>query len=125
MKIVTKSLKTTIWGKEFDLPIKYENSKNNEITDLQDKAISEFINNGFRHIDDQIHNVKEFIIGEVSTHKSINDKLHIDMSLYNSNEGKVIIDFSYKGESERGIGFCIVYKNGKFDTLGEGPKEDL
>ena len=154
MKIVTKSLKTKIWGKEFDLPIKYENSKNNEITDLQDKAISEFINNGFRHIDDQIYNVKEFIIGEVSTHKSINDKLHIDMSLYNSNEGKknldklipniftivkprsifvrntnnerkVIIDFSYKGESERGAGFCIVYKNGKLDTLGEGPKEDL
>ena len=75
------------------------------------------------------------------------------MSLYNPNEGKktldklipnifkivkprsifvrdtkstriVIIDCSYKGETERGIGFCIVYKNGKFDTLGEGPKED-
>lgn len=154
MKIVTKSLKTTIWGKEFDLPIKYENSKNNEITDLQDKAISEFINNGFRHIDDQIYNVKEFIVGQVLFQKSINDKLHNDMSLYNANEGKknldklipniftivkprsifvrdtnnerkVIVDCSYKGESERGVGFCIVYKNGKFYTLGEGPKEDL
>lgn len=153
MKIVTYSIKGSIWDKEFNLPIKYENSKNNEITDLQDKAISEFINNGFRHIDDMIYNVKEFIYGEIETHKDINNKLHIDMSLYNPNEGKktldklipnifkivkprsifvrdtkstriVIIDCSYKGETERGIGFCIVYKNGKFDTLGEGPKED-
>lgn len=153
MKIVTYSIKGSIWGKEINLPIKYENSKNNEITDLQDKAISEFINNGFRHIDDMIYNVKEFIFADASTHKSGKDKLHIDMSLYNPNERKknlnklipnifkivkprsifvrdtksnriVIIDCSYKGETERGIGFCIVYKNGKFDTLGEGPKED-
>ena len=118
-----------------------------------DRDISEFINNGFRHSDDMVYNVKEFIYGEIETHKDINNKLHIDMSLYNPNEGKktldklipnifkivkprsifvrdtkstriVIIDCSYKGETERGIGFCIVYKNGKFDTLGEGPKED-
>lgn len=39
-----------------------------------------------------IYNVKEFIFADTSTHKSGKDKLHINMGLYNPNEGKKNLD---------------------------------
>ena len=125
-------IKLNIWGEYFTLPVKYENSNHNHITEIQKKAIDEFISNKSMinsTKSDTETSLKQFAPPELNG-KAVDD--YTDIFKYinpkyifvrDTKENRIVIlHCSYKYDTHQ---YNVAFLNGKYSGRGGFGKKEI
>lgn len=125
-------IELNIWGEDFKLPIKYENSNHNHITDIQKKAIDEFISN--KSMINSTKSVvetslKQFAPPELKG-KAVDDYTNIFkyitpkyIFVRDTKENRIVIlHCSYKYDTHQ---YNLAFLNGKYSGRGGFGKKEI
>lgn len=119
--------KFVIWGRSFELEIKYDCYTGEEVLDIQRDALAAFLKSG-KSIEDSLEMVKRYCLEQNRDDIGDSDienifKYVIPKYLYvvrNKKKHIVAIMCNYKFDMENGI--AVVFENEKFSELG---KQDI
>ena len=114
----TDKVRLTIWGREFNLTVKYDNYSGEEITDVQKDAVVKFSKVS---TDSSLEKVKSYCTSRNKDEiDSIDNIFKYVMPKYlyipKSKKRVVAIMCNYKLDNDNGI--AIVYENEKFSKIG-------
>lgn len=116
--------KMTIWGRAFELEIKYDCYTGEEIEDIQKEAVSSFLKSQ-KAVDGSLENVRDYCLkhhrAEIGSDVIENIFRYVAPKyLYvvrNPEKRIVAIMCNYKFDPEHGI--AVVFENEKFSKIGQ------
>ena len=116
-------VKISIWGREFDIDVRYSCYPGEEITQTQKEAVNEFCASNDITVD-SINKVKDYIANASDSNLKVIDienifKYVMPKYLYVPRTDKRVIAVmcNFKFDTENGI--AVVYKNERFEEIGE------
>lgn len=117
-----KSMKINLWSKDFDLKIRFDKFKGEEVTEDQFKAIDELRQNAKKISDDSLKKIKDFCMknySDIVTDDFENIFKYVSPNLIyvkRSNKKLCGIMCNFKCDPEHGLVICV--ENGRVTKVG-------